>query len=371
MKCKFSLILSLAMMLLIWILSCAAFAAVSVAPDPNGEKTHMGSYKETPEQLPKGNWKIALSNSMIGNTWRAQMLNVYNAYAQVLKDNGVIGEYYSTSAGQDPEVQVNEMRNIIAQGCDAIIIDAASMTALAPICEEAVDRGIVVVTFDNIVKSDLVYSVEFDPYDMGKRQAEWVLQKIGGKGNLLWVAGAEGSGSTTEHERGSMEILKPYLDSGDVKILSKGYASWDEAKVSVLINNMLAAYKDQGISAIINESQGEVAIFNALKENGIDPRTIPYTGEGLNAVARLIVKEGCDIFALTSSPSHSAEALRVAVKVLNGEKVAKQTMIPAPWFDKSNAADYYLEGVSDSLIIPWTDEGNTYQIKAEDVIPKN
>jgi ribose transport system substrate-binding protein len=348
--------------------SCAAFAA---APDPSGEKTHIGSYKETPDAFPKGNWKIALSNSMIGNTWRAQMMNVFNAYAKVLQDNGVIGSFYSTSAGQDPEAQVNEMRNIIAQGCDAIIIDAASMTALAPICEEAVDRGIVVVTFDNIVQSDLVYSVEFDPYEMGKRQGEWMLEKIGGKGNLLWIAGVEGSGSTVEHERGTMEVLKPYLDSGDVKILSKGYASWDEAKVSVLINNMLAAYKDQGIDGIINESQGEVAIFNALKENGIDPTKIPFTGEGLNAVARLIVKEGCDIFALTSSPSHVAEALRVAVKVLNGEKVAKQTMIPPPWFDKTNAANYYLDGVADSLIVPWTDEGNTYQIKAEDIIPKN
>jgi len=358
-------------LLVVSFISASSASFASVAPDPNGEKTHLGSYKETPSELPKGKWKVALSNSMIGNTWRAQMLNVFNAYAQTLKDNGVIGEYYTTSAGQDPEAQINEMRNIIAQGCDAIVIDAASMTALAPICEEAVDRGIVIVTFDNIVKSDLVYSVEFDPYDMGKRQGEWILKKIGGKGNLLWIAGAEGSGSTVEHERGTMEILKPHIDSGAVKILSKGYASWDEAKVAVLINNMLAAYKDQGIDGIINESQGEVAIFNALKENNIDPKTVPYTGEGLNAVARLIVKEGCDIFALTSSPSHSAEALRIAVKVLNGEKVAKQTMIPAPWFDRTNAAEYYLADVPDSLIIPWADDGNTYQIKAEDVIPKN
>jgi ribose transport system substrate-binding protein len=299
------------------------------------------------------------------------MVNVFNAYAKVLKDNGVIADYYSSSSGQDPEAQINEIRNMMAQGYDAILVDAASMTALAPICEEAVDRGVVIVTFDNVVKSDLVYSVEFDPYEMGKLQAEWMLKKIGGKGNLLWIAGIEGAGSTVQRERGVSEILQPHIDSGKVAILSKGYAGWDEAKVSVLVNNMLAAYKDKGINGVINESQGEVAIFNALKENGIDPPKIPFTGEGMNAVARLIVKENCDIYALTSPPSHSAEALRVAVKILNGDDVPRKIVTPVPWFDKSNAAEYYQEGVTDSLIVPWTDEGNTYQIKFEDVVPKS
>jgi ABC-type sugar transport system substrate-binding protein len=167
-----------------------------------------------------------------------------------------------------------------------------------------------------------------------------------------------------------MSVLKPYIDRGDIKILARDFGRWDEASVSVVINNMLSAYKDQGISAILNEAQGEVAIYNALKEHGFDPSKIPYTGEGMNCVARLIVEENCNIFSLTSPPSHAAEVLRVAVKILNGAKVPQRIVTPVPSMDKSNAASLYMKGESDSIILPWTDEGNTYRIKFEDIVPK-
>jgi ribose transport system substrate-binding protein len=298
------------------------------------------------------------------------MVNTFNAYAQVLKDNGVIAEYYSSSAGQDPEAQINEIRNMISQGYDAILVDAASSTALAPICEEAVERGITVITFDNHVESDTVNILTTDQADMGARQAEWLVKQIGGKGNLLWVAGVEGTTTTTQREKGSMSILKPYIDKGDIKILARDFGRWDEASVSVVINNMLSAYKDQGIDGILNEAQGEVAIFNALKEHGLDPSKVPYTGEGMNCVARLIVDENCNIFSLTSPPSHAAEVLRVAVKILNGVKVPQRIVTPVPMMDRTNAADLYIKGAPDSIILPWTDDGNTYKIKFEDIVPK-
>jgi ribose transport system substrate-binding protein len=352
------------------VLLISSAVSVCFAASATGDKNELGFFTDTPDQLPKGKWKIALSNSLIGNAWRSQMVNTFDAYAKTLKENGVIAEYYSSSSGQDPEAQINEIRNMISQGYDAIIVDAASSTALAPICEEAVDRGIVVITFDNHVESNIVNILTTDQADMGAKQAEWLVKQMGGKGNILWIAGVEGTTTTTQREKGSMSVLKPYIDKGDIKILARDFGKWDEASVSVVINNMLSAYKDQGINGILNEAQGEVAIYNALKEHNLDPSQTPYTGEGMNCVARLIVEENCNIFSLTSPPSHAAEALRVAVKILNGAKVPQRIVTPVPSMDKSNAASLYMKGESDSIILPWTDEGNTYQIKFEDIVPK-
>lgn len=354
-------------MLLISVSLICLMAPICLAAN---EANELGFFTDTPDQLPKGQWKIALSNSLIGNAWRSQMVNTFNAYAKALKDNGVIAEYYSSSAGQDPEAQINEIRNMISQGFDAILVDAASSTALAPICEEAAERGIAVVTFDNHVESDAVNILTTDQSDMGAKQAEWLIKQIGGKGNILWIAGVEGTTTTTQREKGSMSVLKPYIDKGDITILARDFGRWDEASVSVVINNMLSAYKDKKISGILNEAQGEVAIYNALKEHGIDPSSVPYTGEGMNCVARLIVEENCNIYSLTSPPSHAAEALRVAIKILNGASVPQRIVTPVPMMDKGNAKSMYTPGAPDSLVLPWTDEGNTYRIKFEDVVPE-
>jgi hypothetical protein len=82
------------------------------------------------------------------------------------------------------------------------------------------------------------------------------------------------------------------------------------------------------------------------------------------------VDENCNIFSLTSPPSHAAEVLRVAVKILNGVKVPQRIVTPVPMMDRTNAADLYIKGAPDSIILPWTDDGNTYKIKFEDIVPK-
>lgn len=319
--------------------------------------------------FPKGEWKIALSNSYIGNAWRSQMVNTFTAYAENLKEAGVISDYYASSSGQDPEAQINEIRNMMSEGYDAIIVDAASSTALIPICEEAIERGIVIATFDCYVECPDAYLVTGDQVEAGRKQAQWIVDQIGGKGNILWVRGTEGTSITNDRVKGATEVLQPYIDKGDIVVLATDYGQWSEAQVSVVINNMLAAYGDQGIDAILNEGQGEVAIYNALKEFGYDPTTMPYTGEVMNCVARLILQEGCNIYGQTSPPSHVAECLNVCVKVLNGEEAQKTTVAPMPEMTKDNAKDLYFEGYSDSLITAYTDEGNTYNLTIDDVLP--
>ena len=293
--------------------------------------------------FPKGQWKIALSNSYIGNAWRSQMVNTFTSYAENLKEAGVISDYYASSSGQDPEAQINEIRNMMSEGYNAIIVDAASPTALIPICEEAIERGIVIATFDCYVECPDAYLVTGDQVEAGRKQAQWIVDQIGGKGNILWVRGTEGTSITNDRVEGSTEVLQPYIDSGDIVVLATDYGQWSEAQVSVVINNMLAAYGDQGIDAILNEGQGEVAIYNALEEFGYDPTEMPFTGEVMNCVARLITEESCNIYGQTSPPSHVAECLNTCIKVLNGEEVDKTTIAPMPEMTLENAADLYLK----------------------------
>ena len=89
-----------------------------------------------------GGWRIAFSNSYVGNAWRTAAVNIFDAYTADLVEQGVIAEAYSSSAGQDVQAQINEIRNMMSEGYDAIVVIAATETGLTSVLEEAAERGI-------------------------------------------------------------------------------------------------------------------------------------------------------------------------------------------------------------------------------------
>lgn len=311
-------------------------------------------------------FRIALSNSYVGNSWRAESVKIFEAYANQMKEEGIISEFYSSSAGNDPQAQINEIRNMMSEGYDAILVNAASPTALAPVLNEAADRGIVVVAYDNTVDSDRIYNVNTDQVEFGRIQAKWLMEQIGGKGNILLIKGVEGTTVSRDRNQGYQEVLKDYPD---VKILQEGYGKWDDAATAVVINNMLSATKDKNIVGILNEGGGENAIVEALNKRNIDPASIPITGEMLNGFFRHMKESGVKGIAVGQPPYLSAAAIDVAIKALKGEQVEKTTLIDLPVADYTEVEKWYAPDQPDNFFVDWTNPENTYNLKIEQIIP--
>src|SRR5688572_32694979 len=89
-----------------------------------------------------GKLKIALSNSFIGNQWRVEMANVFKSACEMppYKDALDCSSYHS---GNDVGKQTQQITNLISQGVDAIVLNAASPTGLNGIVKQACNKGIV------------------------------------------------------------------------------------------------------------------------------------------------------------------------------------------------------------------------------------
>ena len=72
------------------------------------------------------------------------------------------------------EAQAASIDALVEQGYDAIILNAASPTALIPSIQRAQEAGIVIVTFDNVVEADGVYRVSTDLAGLSTAWAEWL-----------------------------------------------------------------------------------------------------------------------------------------------------------------------------------------------------
>src|SRR5579862_5735417 len=101
------------------------------------------------------------------------MLKSYDAVAKKAVADKVVAavDVFSTADNEVP-TQAAQIQNLILQGYDAIVINAASPDALNGAVKQACDAGIVVVSFDGIVTEPCAWRVVVDFKDYGKQEIE-------------------------------------------------------------------------------------------------------------------------------------------------------------------------------------------------------
>lgn len=269
-------------------------------------------------------WKIALSNSYIGNEWRVEMINMLKAY---VRDNyaGKV-ELTIDSSGPDVQKQIAAIDDMISQKVDAILINPVSATALNPVIAEAAKQGIVVVDFDQNVTSAAPYKVTADFIAMGEAHAQFIADALGGKGNVVINRGVAGFEADTNMYKGNMNVFKKYPG---IHVIAEVYGKWDDGVSQAELTKVLTAHPD--VQGIINQA-GEYGALQALI-NLKHSLKVAMTGEGSNGwrLAMMQYKDqGLKGLSLGEPPMSSALALKTAVEVLEGKHPPKTQSVPLP-----------------------------------------
>src|SRR6201985_2083070 len=138
--------------------------------------------------------KIAFSNNYAGNSWRQAMLKSYDIVSKKAVADGIVAAAdVFTTADKEVPTQAAQIQNLILQGYNAIVINAASPDALNGAIKQACDAGIVVVSFDGIVTEPCAYRVVVDYHDMGKQEVVHLASWLPKGGNLLEIRGLAGT----------------------------------------------------------------------------------------------------------------------------------------------------------------------------------
>ncbi len=126
--------------------------------------------------------KIALSNNYAGNSWRQAMLTSWEKVTGEAVKAGIVAaaDAFTTAENQATE-QAAQIQNMILQGYDAIVLNAASPTALNGAVKEACDAGITVVSFDGIVTEPCAWRIAVDFKEMGRSQVEYLVEEASGR----------------------------------------------------------------------------------------------------------------------------------------------------------------------------------------------
>lgn len=299
----------------------------------------------TAKRVKEPPYVVGLSNFSVLNSWRVQMVEEFRQEAERNKD--IIKEVYITNANDNIAKQIADIEDLIAKGVDILLITAISPTALVPVVEKAHKQGIIVVDFDNLVYTDNITAhVIVDQEAFGRVGAEWLVEQLNGKGNIIILNGAQGTSINAERENGAMSVFEKYPD---IKILGKAYAHWDYAEGKKATENFLAAYPQ--IDGVW--SQGGAMTQGAIEAFVEAGRPlIPMTGEDNNGFLKLWKKYKDQGFSgiSTSMPTYcSAVALDVALAAIQGLPYYKYTVIPIPTITDVDIDKYVREDLPDSF----------------------
>ncbi len=278
--------------------------------------------------------KIALSNNYAGNSWRQAMLTSWQKVTGEAVKAGVVAaaDPFTTAENQATE-QAAQIQNMILQGYDAIVIDAASPTALNGAIKEACDAKIVVVSFDGIVTEPCAWRIAVDFKGMGASQIEYLAKKMPKGGNVLEIRGLAGVSVDDEISAGIHEAVAKYPQ---FKIVGSVHGDWAQDVAQRAVAGILPSLPD--IAAVVTQGgdgYGAAQAFAAAKR----PMPTIVMGNRQDELAWWKKEKdasGYETMSVSIAPGVSTLAFWVAQQILDGQEVKKDLVVPFLRIDQDN-----------------------------------
>lgn len=331
------LFIALALVMVVALVACssnapaASSAAASVAPTEAPASSEAAATSAAAAE----SFKVAVSLPPANNAWQAKLLEYVNAEVEKAPANF---EFTVKNAVDDAD-QLNMLTTFKDGGYDLIVILPGNGTLLTSICEQIFDAGIKTVILDRGIESDKYTALlAGDNYGCGKNAADYIGEKLGGKGNVAVLRSYVGIPIDLERYNGFAEELAAKYP--DIKIVVEGDGEFNREAGLKAMTNILPAY-DSIDAVYAQDDEAALGALNAIQNaKRTDVKII--TGMGGTKGAYDLIAAGDPVYQASMSyfPSMGSDGILTAMKILNGETVEKDTILPTYVVTKDNVADY-------------------------------
>jgi ribose transport system substrate-binding protein len=285
-------------------------------------------------------FKIYLSMSFIGNDWQAEAANMVKAMASH-KDLRDKVDLQIQVAGPSAQRQIQQLNAMVQAGADAIVIFPISPTALNKVVKNACDKGVMIIAYDAEITEPCAYNVSIDQEEAGRVTAEWLVDKLGGKGDIIIITGVPGTSVDQLRTKAAMEVFQK---SPDVKIVAEAIGMWSQAVARTELSKILATRDWDDIDGLWMQVGCYTANAMQLEAGKTLQELIPCAGEGSNGGRIQMLPAGAEVegasspyapmgaprISYASPPYSGGYALKLAVQKLEGKDVPKRITLPLP-----------------------------------------
>lgn len=312
-----------------------ALVAAACGGDDSSETTEAGGADTTTTTTASADtFTLGVSNTLVGNSWREQMICAIKAEALA---RGNVDEVVLQNRNTDVAGQIADIQTLISQGVDAILINPADRSALDDVIEEAASQGIPVVSIDAPVTAPSAYYVSNNQVEYGEVGARWLFESLGGEGKVAYMRGLDGHPADTDRDDGFQAALADYPG---IEVVYENFTGWDPSVGAQQALEVLSTTEVDGIWT----SGIDYTVVEQFGVAGVD--YVPVVGADNNEfVNQLITLEGEGLTgaAVSNPPSVGGVGAAVALDILEGKSVDQQTLLtPVVLSEKSELEAVYV-----------------------------
>lgn len=245
-------------------------------------------------------------------------------------------ELVVTTADYEVEKQVTDVENLIQQGVQAIMVNPIDSAALSNICNEALGKGIGIFPVDiNVDNTDVTAFVASDNVEIGKMEAEYIIEQLGGTGKVAWI-GDPSITSLRDRETGFFEVMNAQQG---IEIVANQAAAIERTKALEAAETILQENPDLNCFAGSNESSAMGALSAAQGSGKTD---ILITGVDATDDNLAAIKAGTQFSMAVAQDPYMMGYLAVqnAIKWINGESVEAFISVPIGIITADNVDEY-------------------------------
>ena len=203
-------------------------------------------------------------------------------------------------AANDIPTQVSQIENMIANGCEVLVIASIDGEALGTVLDQAKEKDIPVIAYDRLIMNSeaVSYYATFDNWNVGVKQGEYIVEALdlanaGDKTyNIEYITGDPGDNNINFFFDGALSVLQPYIDAGTLVCPSGqtdkqtvATANWASDAAQARFENILASYYADGTQldvVLASNDSTALGVANALASS--------YTG-----AYPILTGQDCDI----------------------------------------------------------------------------
>src|SRR3954447_20812845 len=231
-----------------------------------------------------------------------------------------------SNADQDASKQQSQMEAALTDGADVVVLDPVDSASAASMVTLAKQQDVPVVSYDRLILDtpDVAAYVSFDNVKVGQLQGSTLAKKLADDGNtngpIIRINGSPTDNNATLFGQGASQEL----DSAGVQV-AKEYDTpdWSPDKAQSEMDQAITAVGKTGFKGLYAMNDGTAGgAIAAMQAAGIDPKTIPSTGQDaeLEAVQRILTGDQYMTVFKATKPEATAAA-QIAVALANGKPV--------------------------------------------------
>lgn len=225
----------------------------------------------------------------------------------------------------DPARESSNIQDLIQQGVSALLINPTDSDAVVPSVQRANDAGIPVFTVDRGASGGAVVAhVASDNVAGGAMAAEFLIEAIGGSGDVVELQGIPGTSAARDRGEGFNRVVS---GASAVEIVAAQTANFNRTEGLNVFQNILQA--EDSIDGVF--AHNDEMILGAVQAAESAGRADEIVFVGFDAVDDAVAAVGDGRLAATVAQQPAeigAIGVRTAVSYLNGESVDQSIPVP-------------------------------------------